>query len=196
MMSERRSRIQMQIRRRLLVGYDIEGRAPTSAEGEYFRSSVWRWRPLVELITALCPEETQACLGWLYNDGDGLDADGAKRLARRLETLLAEGAIDVYCREQNSKAEAVLDVARERHPQFDIRRSGTATSDDDGWIHLDRRVMLSIGNIPEGEEAFVKASIAALTVVRPALDEAFPVTQAEVEAFTRFATASGGFSIF
>jgi hypothetical protein len=178
------------------VGYDIVGRAPTSPEGEYFRSSIWRWRPLVELITDLCPEETQACLGWLYNDGDGLDADGAKRLARRLETLVAEGAIDVYCREQNSKAEALLDVARERHPQFDIRRSGTATSNDHGRIHLDRRVMLSIGNIPDGEEAFVKASIAALTVIRPALDGAFPVTQAEVEAFTRFATNSGGFNIF
>jgi hypothetical protein len=41
---------------------------------------------------------------------------------------------------------------------------------------LDRRVMLSIGNIPDGEEAFVKASIAALAVIRPALDGAFPVT--------------------
>jgi hypothetical protein len=112
-----------------------------------FVCSISWWPPLVKLLTDLCPEETRACETWLYNEGDGLDAEDAKRLARRLETLAAEGAVDAYCREQNARAEALLDVVRERHPQFDIRRAGAATSDDKGWAHPDGGVMLCNGDI-------------------------------------------------
>ena len=79
------------------MGMDVFGNNPTSEEGEYFRRSVWSWRPLAELVTELCPEETAACEAWQSNDGDGLDEAGAKKLAARLCDLLASGTVKAYC---------------------------------------------------------------------------------------------------
>jgi hypothetical protein len=84
------------------MGFDLLGRAPKSWEGESFRRSIWGWPPLVQLLLDLCPEDTRGCADWLYNEGDGLDDDGTRRLVRQLEMLEAEGSIDAYCREQNA----------------------------------------------------------------------------------------------
>ncbi len=79
------------------MGMDIFGSNPTSEEGRYFRRNVWTWRPLAELVTELCPEETAACEFWQSNDGDGLDDAESKKLAERLCALLASGAVKTYC---------------------------------------------------------------------------------------------------
>ena len=79
------------------MGMDIFGSNPISEEGRYFRRNVWTWRPLVELVTELCPEETAACELWQSNDGDGLDAAESEKLAARLFGLLESGVVEAYC---------------------------------------------------------------------------------------------------
>lgn len=75
------------------MGMDVNGKAPTSKEGEYFWASVWTWHPLWDLCCAVAPlvigEETaRDCQ---YNDGKGLDAEQAKLLADALERALEIG---------------------------------------------------------------------------------------------------------
>ena len=37
------------------MGHGIYANAPISAEGRYFRCSVWEWPPLLSLTADLCP---------------------------------------------------------------------------------------------------------------------------------------------
>ena len=54
---------------------DVFGRNPDSPAGEYFRASIWSWRPIhgltIELCWDLLDEETMQ--GMAFNDGAGPD---------------------------------------------------------------------------------------------------------------------------
>ena len=78
------------------MGMDVFGRKPTAPEGEYFRRNVWRWRPLAQLCEDVAPTITAACEHWHSNDGDGLDAGGAAKLAERLQQLFVDGSVAAY----------------------------------------------------------------------------------------------------
>lgn len=77
------------------MGMDVYGNNPISEKGEYFRNNVWWWRPLWDFCEEVAPELTQGVSGH-YNDGDGLDEEGAKALANILTISLAEGVVDTY----------------------------------------------------------------------------------------------------
>jgi hypothetical protein len=51
------------------MGFDVYGKAPTSAEGTYLRRNAWKWPHLVQLLVDLCPEEARGYEGWFYNEG-------------------------------------------------------------------------------------------------------------------------------
>jgi len=78
------------------MGYDIYGKKPTAPEGEYYRSNIWYWPPFVAMCRALAPVESRGCKGWEVNEGHGLNAADALRLANRLDALLADGTIAQY----------------------------------------------------------------------------------------------------
>ncbi len=78
------------------MGYDIYGKKPTAPEGEYYRSNIWYWPPFVAMCRRLAPRESKGCKGWEVNDGHGLNAADALRLANRLDELLADGTIAAY----------------------------------------------------------------------------------------------------
>jgi hypothetical protein len=157
------------------MGFDIRGHAPTSADGEYLRCSVWQWPALVSLIRDLCPEESHDCSGWLANEGRGLNAVDATRLAKRLLSLEAEGLIEAYCRDQKAKADTALDLLSERHPELNVR-----VLEEGVTIHpgedFDRKTA--------GFRAVLEETWRAL------------VTPVDVAEFACFAAASGGFSIW
>jgi len=78
------------------MGYDIFGNKPTAPEGEYYRSNIWYWPPFVAMCRRLAPRESKGCKGWEVNEGHGLNATDALRLANRLDEFLADGTIAAY----------------------------------------------------------------------------------------------------
>jgi hypothetical protein len=183
------------------MGFDVYGKAPTSAEGKYFTRNMFRWPPLAQLLIELCPRETRACKSWMHNDGEGLDSVDAIELARRLKRLRVDGTIDAYCVEQNARAEAALDVVRERHPQFGIHRAG-AESEGTGQARTDS-IICQVGNLTVTGELSsqvgdddVDECLSTIMPLMRSLSSTFPVTPADVDEFIRFAAASGGFSIW
>jgi hypothetical protein len=78
------------------MGMDVYGKKPTTEEGKYFRRNVWGWRPLADLILGLCPVEARPCKYWQSNDGDGLNAKGAVKLADALDHHLESGDVAAW----------------------------------------------------------------------------------------------------
>lgn len=70
------------------MGMDVYGKAPASETGEYFRASIWSWRPIHELIekTNVLPPKMVEDMS--FNDGAGPDAEQAKLLAYALELMI------------------------------------------------------------------------------------------------------------
>jgi hypothetical protein len=73
------------------MGMDVFGKKPDSKVGEYFRNSAWWWRPLAQYCCAVAPEITGRCTHWQTNDGDGLEVQYSKQLAKVLRAKIASG---------------------------------------------------------------------------------------------------------
>jgi len=79
------------------MGMDIYGKKPTTDKGEYFRNNVWWWRPLADFcIERYADEVGFDGEGWHFNDGRGLNATKAKKLARLLRDDLDNGSVLMY----------------------------------------------------------------------------------------------------
>lgn len=89
------------------MGMDVYGKNATTEEGAYFRNNVWWWRPLANYILEFCPEEAEPCEYWHSNDGDGLDEEGALRLAAKLRELLKSGHTTAYQVAYEARLEAI-----------------------------------------------------------------------------------------
>jgi hypothetical protein len=72
------------------MGMDVFGKNPTGPTGQYFRSTIWGWRPLADLCIKVAPEVCASCKHWYSNDYDGLDAVGAAALATALQNEVNE----------------------------------------------------------------------------------------------------------
>ena len=73
------------------MGMDVYGRRPSNKLGEYFRASVWAWRPLHFLIYRFCSDliDAETMMRMASNDGAGPnDADVCNAMADRLERWL------------------------------------------------------------------------------------------------------------
>lgn len=84
------------------MGMDVIGKKPTSERGEYFRNNVWWWRPLWDFCTHVGDgliDEGLAEKGH-FNDGAGLDSDGATRLAQILRDELERGNVEQWQKAQ------------------------------------------------------------------------------------------------
>jgi hypothetical protein len=74
------------------MGMDVFGRNPSAEYGQYFRASIWSWRPLYEQIVALCDDllDKEVLSGMAYNEGAGPeDQETCTRMAERFESALA-----------------------------------------------------------------------------------------------------------
>lgn len=78
------------------MGMDVYGKKPTSKIGEYFRQSVWGWRPLADYVEVAAPSIASKCKGWHTNDGFGLNAEDAKTLAEVLQIQIDNGTTAAY----------------------------------------------------------------------------------------------------
>jgi len=75
------------------MGMDVYGKAPKSEVGEYFRSNVWGWRPIHELIEKANVLPQKMLEDMSFNDGAGPDEELALLLAYQLEQMV-EGMDD------------------------------------------------------------------------------------------------------
>lgn len=89
------------------MGMDVYGKNPTTEVGRYFRNSVWWWHGLAEFIEDHYPELAEACTYWHTNDGDGLDAVDAAKLADAIEQDYAAGVIDQHEAAFRARREAI-----------------------------------------------------------------------------------------
>jgi hypothetical protein len=89
------------------MGMDVYGNNPTNETGEYWRSSVWGWRPLWQLCHDLVPDVVDDKLyeAGQYNDGAGPDAQNARILGHKLMAFWSEGLVHEWC----GKLDATLD---------------------------------------------------------------------------------------
>lgn len=78
------------------MGMDVYGRNPTGENGEYFRSSAPAWYELANYCVHVAPDICASCKEWRTNDCDGLDADGAARLATVLQNEVNENRTVAY----------------------------------------------------------------------------------------------------
>lgn len=76
------------------MGMDVYGRAPTSDEGEYFRSSIWTWPTVIEAIASVDVLPGELVSAMCYNDGAGPDAAQAIALADALEAKYGDMPAD------------------------------------------------------------------------------------------------------
>ena len=74
------------------MGMDVVGRKNPDA---YFRNNVWWWRPLWDYCVKIAPELCGEVNG-SYNDGDGLDEDGALDLSAILYMEIEAGRTAQY----------------------------------------------------------------------------------------------------
>lgn len=92
------------------MGMDVYGKEPTTEAGEYFRRSVWGWRPLWQYVENVHPEIAGLVKHGQTNDGDGLDGEKSLELARLLRRDLRNGVVAEYVTARNK---ALADLPRE-----------------------------------------------------------------------------------
>lgn len=78
------------------MGMDVYGNAPRTETGEYFRNSVWTWRPLWDFCLTAAPEVAGKVKYGHSNDGDGLNAEDAATLSRILFEMIVDGEVEAY----------------------------------------------------------------------------------------------------
>ena len=93
------------------MGMDVSGKNPVSETGEYFRNNCWWWRPLWHYCCTVGEDlidEDTAC-GCAYNDGKGLNAIKAAKLAVILKAKIADGHTKIWKKERELYLESLPD---------------------------------------------------------------------------------------
>lgn len=92
------------------MGMDVYGKKPASETGRYFRNNIWWWHPLADYCLAIAPELALKCDAWHTNDGDGLDAEDAASLAKRIEEEIENGNCEKYMRARQDYIDKLPEV--------------------------------------------------------------------------------------
>jgi hypothetical protein len=104
------------------MGMDVYGKQAKNETGEYFRRSVWSWRPLADYVCQVEPELTARCPYWQSNDGAGLDQTASETLAASLRAELASGRTLAYIVERDKWLASLPLIACELCQGTGVRR--------------------------------------------------------------------------
>jgi hypothetical protein len=170
------------------MGMDVYGVAPVDEAGEYFRNNVWYWRPLWDFCCAAAPELTAGVNGH-YNDGEGLNAEGAEALALVLFDQLASGEVAAYEKAYNERIASI--------PMDDCAYcNATGIRSDEVGVDmhmpdkaLDNDVAIVVGRTHgwcNGCQGYGKS---------PSWEANYPFTEENVREFAKFLSSCGGFQI-
>lgn len=170
------------------MGMDVYGKAPKSDKGEYFRNNVWWWRPLWDYVNTVAPSLVDGVSGH-YNDGDGLDGEGAERLSQILMISLSDGTCEAYEKQYRKELSELPNETCEQCDGTGIRTDNVgkehgmdvkALSDDLASV-LGRTTGWCNGCDGQGW--------------KPNWATHYPFSQDNVREFAEFLAESGGFSI-
>ena len=170
------------------MGMDVYGRKPTAPEGEYFRRNVWGWRPLAMLVRKLAPETTRQCKYWYSNDGDGLRAANAKRLAAILDKALASGRVAALIAIRVARLRRMPDVSC----TF-CAGTGTRTDDVGEKLGYDKRAIDADDHPRHGATGWCNGCDGRGST-RPS-ETNYYLRETDVRDFSEFLKVSGGFRI-
>ena len=151
------------------MGMDVSGLNPVSETGSYFRNNCWWWRPLWNYCRHVAPDliDEDTFISGGYNDGAGLDAKSAAKLAVILETKLAEGHTKIWKKERELYLESLPD-----------ENCGACNNNNRGRIK--KKDCLSC----DGKGT------------REPFEKHYPFDVENVENFAKFLIDSGGFEIW
>lgn len=120
------------------MGMDVIGNNPKSQTGEYFRNNVWWWRPLWDYCCEVSEEARSVKYGH-SNDGDGLDAEKAKALAKILINEIGLGNTKKYEQQYRKElSELPLDDC-DLCENTGIRKTGALDKDVEYFINYELR---------------------------------------------------------
>mgnify|MGYP005821741197 FL=1 len=91
------------------MGMDVYGLEPANAFGKYFRNTVWSWRPLWDFVGESCDLTLEVKRSGHFNDGLQIDKFTARRIAKTLFSLLQDGAVATYQKNQEELLKALPD---------------------------------------------------------------------------------------
>lgn len=158
---------------------DVVGKAPKSERGEYFRNNVWWWRPLWNYVEEVAPELVADVSGH-YNDGDGLNAEGAEQLGRILMIKLSDGSVEQYEKEYTTYLESLPNIP------CDFCDGMGIVQVKEGWP-----------DYVEGEVTFRDPCNSCNgTKEKEPWEKHYPFSKENVQEFAEFLVESGGFSIY
>lgn len=170
------------------MGMDVFGKDPTDEVGKYFRRNVWGWRPLADFIIENSPIIAAKCEHWHSNDGDGLDADDARRLADHLDQMVADGTAEVYVTQRDADLAALSMERCELCEGTGIRRDRVGI--EHGQIE---RLIETPGHKRQGQRGWCNACDD--TGEREPWARSYFLEIDDIREFAAFARASGGFEI-
>jgi len=81
------------------MGMDVIGANPKNETGEYFRNNVWWWHPLWAYCLNLHGDIAGKVVNGDLNEGDGLGAEDAELLGKRLMEDISSGVTAEYANE-------------------------------------------------------------------------------------------------
>jgi hypothetical protein len=92
------------------MGFDLIGIKPIHKKGEYFRNTVWYWRPLwgyvQQELGILSEKEFE---GGEFNDGCLISGEKAKIIAEKLIQLIDKGEVTKYIEKRRKWIESLPD---------------------------------------------------------------------------------------
>lgn len=166
-----------------IMGMDVFG-----TSGNYFRRSVWGWRPLADFCIQFAPSITAACEHWHTNDGDGLDETGATALADVLDAALADGRAQSYVAIRDAEIAALP-----RKLCHICQGSGVRTDKVGRDAGQDTRVIDTPGHPRYRDTGWCNGCDGLGTV--PSYDTFYRLDVTDIAEFAAFLRACGGFQI-
>jgi hypothetical protein len=170
------------------MGMDVSGKNPKADAGVYFRRNVWGWHPLATLVCKLAPRITCHCKRWHSNDGDGLNATNATRLAAVLDTALASGKVAMLVALRVAQLRRLPDLTCTWCDGTGVR--GDSVGRENG---MDKRTIDDVRHPRHGQTGWCNVCDGRGSK-RPS-ETFYRVREADIREFADFVKNSGGFRI-
>jgi len=171
------------------MGMDVMGKQPKNEAGKYFRNNCWWWRPLAAYVQHIAPEITSACKYWQSNDGDGLDAEGAEKLAKEIFTSIEDGRAAAYISIYQAEIAALPNEGCDLCGSTGVRDDAVGRD-----LGMPTRRIMEEGHPRQGETGWCNACDGKGW--KPPSAASYPISLENIKDFAGFLESCGGFQIF